>query len=184
MSASGWGRPGLLHKVSTWSSDEHKGNTVVFRKTEIGFALRDPIREYPPAFIQAQEENTDSKSWFFDPTRASYSYFGFAETWEGVDEIEYLTRLSRHLPDWICFYAAPNRLRFNATKKIEVPVVFNQGEQLYFVKAKKSRLKSMSLLGLFCLNKKALNFQGLIFTQLKGGLCRIDNCRIKIDNLG
>lgn len=53
------------------------------------------------------------------------------------DEIEYMTRLSSHLPDWIFFYAAPNQLRFNPTEKLEVPLVINQGKQLFFVKAKK-----------------------------------------------
>ncbi|MCG7879833.1 MAG: hypothetical protein N0E42_12165 [Candidatus Thiodiazotropha endolucinida] len=114
------------------------GSGAYFREfdkdTGILFALRDPVRAHAPTFILPA---TAEKAWFFKPTKPVFSYFKVVENGDTYNEVDYLVKISSHLPSSVAFYVAPDKLRVDATKKLNFPVILHQGEVLYFVKAQK-----------------------------------------------
>lgn len=107
-------------------------NKGEFSTCWIGFALRDPEkRKNPPDFIGSAGE-----TWFFDPSSNVYSRFVFLKENHGLNELELLVNTSKYLPSWVYFYVAPNKVRFNESDKLKIPVVVSQGKIYYFVKAK------------------------------------------------
>jgi len=75
-------------------------------------------------------------SWFHDPTAIYQSLYMFPKDEQDLNELEILSRVSAHLPQWIYFYVSPNNLRLDKGQKIKIPLIVQQGKTLYFVKAK------------------------------------------------
>lgn len=104
-------------------------NKGEFSTCWIGFALRNPDKKSDaPSFVGTSGEN-----WFFDPSANVYSQFVFLKENHGLNELELLVNVSNHLPKWVYFYAAPNKVRFNSEENLKIPVIINQGKVLYFV---------------------------------------------------
>ena len=96
----------------------------------IGFALRNPEKKSTsPSFL-----GSVGKNWFFNPSKNVYSRFVFLKNNEGLNELELLLNTSKHLPKWVYFYAAPNKIKFNSNESSKVPLIINQGKAHYFVK--------------------------------------------------
>lgn len=96
------------------------------------FATREPTRvKNSKSFV-----NNSDDAWFFDPTETVYSRFYFSKKNTGLNELDLLVKTSKHLPDWVYFYVAPNQLNLNGKDKLRIPVLINKGEVLYFVKSK------------------------------------------------
>jgi hypothetical protein len=75
-------------------------------------------------------------SWFHDPTAIYQSLYMFPKWEHDLNELEILTRVSAHLPQWVYFYISPGHLRLDKGQKIKIPMVVQQGKTHYFVKAK------------------------------------------------
>lgn len=109
------------------STCQNKGE---FSTCWIGFALRDPDKESDaPSFV-----GTSGDNWFFDPSANVYSRFVFLKDNQGLNELELLVATSKYLPEWVYFYAAPNKIKFNSEESLKIPVIINQGKVLYFVR--------------------------------------------------
>lgn len=109
------------------SKCQDKGN---FSTCWIGFALRDPDKKSDaPSFV-----GTSGDNWFFDPSANVYSRFVFFKDNQGLNELELLVTTSKYLPEWVYFYAAPNKIKFNSEESLKIPVTINQGKVLYFVR--------------------------------------------------
>ncbi|RLT87709.1 MAG: hypothetical protein D9N13_21780 [Ketobacter sp. GenoA1] len=100
----------------------------------ISFAIRDAELNTPPPFVGEGQ----SKTWFFDPSANVYSRFVFSKNHPGVNELELLLATSKHLPEWIYFYVAPNKVFVGKEQPIKVPLLVQQGQIHYFVKASSS----------------------------------------------
>jgi len=73
-------------------------------------------------------------SYFFDPSKSFRSYFMFPKENHGLDELELLLKTSQYTPDWVYFYAAPDKIRVGKEQPIKIPLVIHQGKARYFVK--------------------------------------------------
>ncbi|MBU2708650.1 hypothetical protein KCM76_21840 [Zooshikella marina] len=100
----------------------------------ISFAIRDAELNTPPPFVGEGQ----SKTWFFDPSANVYSRFVFSKNHPGFNELELLLATSKHLPEWIYFYVAPNKVFVGKEQPIKVPLLVQQGQIHYFVKATSS----------------------------------------------
>ena len=97
----------------------------------ISFAIRDAELVKPPAVLPDRQ----GLSWFFDPSANVYSRFVFPKNHPGFNELELLLATSRHLPEWIYFYIAPNKVFAGVDQPIRVPLIIQQGRIHYFVKS-------------------------------------------------
>ena len=85
-----------------------------------------------PNFIM-KEQSKDS--WFFDPSKRTYSRYVFNEHNKRFNQVEFLLHVSKYLPEGVYFYVAPNELQYNENKKLKVPVIISEGEILHFIHA-------------------------------------------------
>lgn len=76
----------------------------------------------------------EGNSYFFDPSKAFRSYFMFPKDNHGLDELEFLLKTSQYTPEWVYFYAAPEKVRVGKDQPIKIPLVIHQGKTHYFVK--------------------------------------------------
>lgn len=76
-------------------------------------------------------------SYFFDPAKRSpnFSLFTFTKAWSGINELEMLVRISKHMPDWFYFYVAPKQVQMSIDERVRVPMLVNRGELNFFVRA-------------------------------------------------
>ena len=100
----------------------------------ISFAIRDAELITPPPYVGEGQ----SKAWFFDPSANVYSRFVLPKNHPGFNELELLLATSKHLPEWIYFYVAPNKVFVGKEQPIKVPLLVQQGQIHYFVKATSS----------------------------------------------
>ena len=101
-------------------------------KCFITFGIREPKRHKDtPTFVAEH-----GSSFFFDPSARSYSLYSFSKKYQGFNEVEILTKLSKFCPSWMFFYAAPNKLRFDEDKPLTIPLMISQGKVMYFIKPK------------------------------------------------
>jgi hypothetical protein len=99
----------------------------------LAFGVRDPQRvkgSKIPEFIENKNE-----SWFFNPGKRNHSFYLFSKNWEGINQLEVLTKLSQNMPEWFYLYVAPKKVKFNMNEEVKVPLVINQGKLHYFVKS-------------------------------------------------
>jgi len=97
----------------------------------ISFAIRDAELTTQTPIIGKDQ----SKVWFFDPSANVYSRFVFPKDHPGFNELELLVATSKHLPEWIYFYVAPKKVFVGKDQTIKVPLLVQQGQTHYFVKA-------------------------------------------------
>ena len=100
----------------------------------ISFAIRDAELITPPPYVGEGQ----SRAWFFDPSANVYSRFVLPKNHPGFNELELLLATSKHLPEWIYFYVAPNKVFVGKEQPIKVPLLVQQGQIHYFVKATSS----------------------------------------------
>lgn len=100
-------------------------------KTEfcwIGFSISEPsVVSSTPDFIG------QGQSFFFDPGLSSPATFKFNWLNESVNQLEFLGRLSEHLPKWIYIYVAPKKVTVVGDNKLEIPVVLGEGTLYNFI---------------------------------------------------
>lgn len=81
--------------------------------------------------------NYENGCWFYDPSDTVRSEFQIryrdGET-PKLNEYEILSGISLHLPEWIFFYIAPNKVHVNNDDKIRIPLILSKNGPLYFVK--------------------------------------------------
>lgn len=96
----------------------------------MGFGVEKPRHiDHAPELVEF-----GGKSYFFDPSKAFRSYFMFPKENRGLDELELLLKTSQYTPEWVYFYAAPDKLRVGKEQPIKIPLVIHQGKAHYFVK--------------------------------------------------
>ncbi|MAR92512.1 MAG: hypothetical protein CML06_16770 [Pseudomonadales bacterium] len=100
----------------------------------ISFAIRDAELTAPLPFVGDDQ----SKVWVFDPSANVYSRFVFPKNHPGFNELELLAATSKHLPEWVYFYVAPSKVFAGKEQPIKVPLLVQQGQIHYFVKAASS----------------------------------------------
>ncbi len=100
------------------------------------FGVRDPVRENaaPPIV------NENSAVWFFDPGANVYSFFKFPKENAGLNELEVLVNVSKHMPNWFYFYVAPNKIKVGKDKPLKIPMIVNQGQVHLFLKGAKGKV--------------------------------------------
>tara|TARA_B100000446_G_scaffold184352_1_gene206154 strand:+ start:34428 stop:35240 length:813 start_codon:yes stop_codon:yes gene_type:complete len=93
-----------------------------------GFVLTQPENSSnTPGFV-----NSTNDSLFYDPRdRNNYT---FNKAFMGINEVEFLQLMSKHLPKWSYFYIAPSKLKLDQKTKLEAPAVINDGEVHFFIK--------------------------------------------------
>ena len=95
----------------------------------VAFGVEKPRNiEHAPEIV-----GTVGRSYFFDPSKGFHSYFIFPKENSGLNELEILLKTSQHLPDWVYFYAAPNKVRIGNEQPITIPLIIHQGKTHYFV---------------------------------------------------
>lgn len=93
-----------------------------------GFVLTEPeARNNTPNFV-----NSTPSSLFYDPK--DKNHYTFNKAFMGMNEIEFLKDMSKHLPLWSYFYIAPSKLKLNSSAKLEAPAVINNGKIHFFIK--------------------------------------------------
>lgn len=80
-----------------------------------------------PAFV-----NSTNDSLFYDPR--DKNNYTFNKAFMGINEVEFLQLMSKHLPKWSYFYIAPSKLKLDQKTKLEAPAVINDGEIHFFIK--------------------------------------------------
>ena len=81
----------------------------------------------PPAFLAQNEQ-----SYFFDPN-TSYPTYSFTKGYTGINELEFITRLTSHMPSWFYMYVAPKKIKITSDDLVMVPLIVNQGKALHFI---------------------------------------------------
>ena len=79
----------------------------------------------------------DGDVLLFDPVDSvKYTHFDVMDNMrDDFNELAFVQKLSSHLPGWIYFYIAPNRSKVGGGEKNKVPLVINNGQLHFFVKA-------------------------------------------------
>lgn len=75
------------------------------------------------------------ESWLYSPY--DRSRFTFNKQYMGFSELEFLQKVSKHLPSWSYLYAPPQKLKLSDTEHLQAPVFVNTGRALFFVKPEK-----------------------------------------------
>ncbi|MFC1337400.1 MAG: hypothetical protein G8D89_16460 [gamma proteobacterium symbiont of Clathrolucina costata] len=120
----------VYFRVKDKPEDEHCKNSPTRSTCWISFGIRDPkSRSKSPNFV-----GTSGGSYFFNPSSGVYSSYKFPQENTGINELEFLQKLSAKLPEWVYFYAAPGKLYFGPDQEMKIPVIVNDGKVLYFVK--------------------------------------------------
>jgi len=76
-----------------------------------------------------------STTWFFDPMESGYTApifinkYGFQ-----FNQLEIMIAVSKHLPDWVYIYLAPNEVNITDKEKLKMPLILNKGNVHLFVK--------------------------------------------------
>lgn len=93
-----------------------------------GFGLTQPENHSnTPGFL-----NSTSNSLFYDPKERNI--YTFNKAFMGINEVEFLQMLSKHLPKWSYFYIAPGKLKLDQKTKLKAPAVINNGDVHFFIK--------------------------------------------------
>ena len=83
-------------------------------------------------------------TWFFDPAAKSFTVISLYSkkiarmmggSYNNYNQLELLISTSKHLPEWVYFYLAPGEVKISEEEKIKAPMIVNQGEIHYFIKA-------------------------------------------------
>jgi len=119
----------VYFRVKDKPEDERCKNSPTRSTCWISFGLREPRSiSRTPDFV-----GSTSEAYFFNPSSGVYSSYKFPRNNTGINELEFLQKLSAKLPEWVYFYAAPNKLYFGPDQVMKVPVIINKGNILYFV---------------------------------------------------
>jgi len=120
----------VYFRVKSKPEDGRCKNSPTRSTCWISFGLRDPKNtSVAPDFVASTGE-----AYFFNPSSGVYSLYKFPRENAGINELEFLQKLSAKLPKWVYFYAAPKKIKFDKDSKLKIPVIINQGKVLYFVK--------------------------------------------------
>jgi len=80
-----------------------------------------------------------STTWFFDPMESGYTApifinkYGFQ-----FNQLEIMIAVSKHLPDWVYIYLAPNEVDITDKENLKMPLILNKGNVHLFVKPESS----------------------------------------------
>lgn len=76
-----------------------------------------------------------AESILFDPSDTiKYTHFDVMDDMSAdFNELAFLQKLSEHLPSWVYFYVAPNRIQVGTGEKLKVPLIINAGKLHFFV---------------------------------------------------
>jgi hypothetical protein len=76
-----------------------------------------------------------AESLLFDPSDTlKYTHFDLMDDMSAdFNELAFLQKVSQHLPSWVYFYVAPNRIKVGAGEKLKVPLIINAGKLNFFV---------------------------------------------------
>lgn len=84
-----------------------------------------------PDFVAS---NGSDKSYIFEGYSINHTRILFKYGEEKLNQFEILQGMSKHMPKWAFMYLAPGKTRIEGEKKLQIPVVLDQGKTLYFVK--------------------------------------------------
>jgi hypothetical protein len=99
-------------------------------KCNMFYSIREPDDvDNSPLFLT----KTHGPVKFFNPAATVRSYYKFKRHLQ-INELEYLVATSKYLPEWFSFYVPPKEVKLDATTKVKLPLIINQGKIHYFIK--------------------------------------------------
>lgn len=90
---------------------------------------------YPHRIEMSSDFVGGGPAWFFDPIERKYTSMIFQNKKDyQYNQFELLIRVSKYLPKWAYIYLAPGEIQITKDRKVNVPLVINNGDIFYFIK--------------------------------------------------